>query len=138
MSSENVAHADKQFVWWRRSAPAPIGRPLAAAYGLLLLAAISDVVWEWPRGIGLALLIPGFAVHLGLSMSAGQTAGTRFQSEMLPMRLRLILGGLVGLVVLLTGSVRPVYLSPLVFVVLLILVLDPATRVIWRRRETDR
>ena len=111
MSSENVAHADKQFVWWRRSAPAPIGRPLAAAYGLLLL---------------------------GLSMSAGQTAGTRFQSEMLPMRLRLILGGLVGLVVLLTGSVRPVYLSPLVFVVLLILVLDPATRVMWRHRQTHR
>ena len=138
MSSENVAHPDKPLVWWRRSAPAPIGWPLAATYGLLLLAAISDAVWEWPRGIGLALLIPGFAVHMWLSISAGQTDGIRVQSEMLPMRLRFVLGGLVGLVVLLTDSVRPVYFSPLVFVALLILVLDPATRVTWRHRQTDR
>jgi hypothetical protein len=64
MSTENVVHADKPLVWWRRSVSAPIGWPLAAAYGLLLVAAISDAVWEWPRGIGLALLIPGFAVHI--------------------------------------------------------------------------
>ena len=138
MSAENVVHADKPLVWWRRSAPAPIGWPLAAAYGLLLLAAISDAVWEWPRGIGLALLIPGFAVHVGLSMSAGQTDGIRFQREMPPIRLRLVLGGLVGLVVVLAESVRPVYFSPLVLVALLILVVDPATRVMWRHRQTHR
>jgi hypothetical protein len=57
---------------------------------------------------------------------------------MLPMRLRLLLGGLVGLVVLLTDSARPVYFSPLVFVALLILVLDPVTRVMWRGRQAHR
>lgn len=134
MSSENV-HPDKPLVWWRRSAPAPIGWPLAAAYCLLLLAAISDAVWEWPRGIGFALLIPGFAVHIGLSMSAGQADGVRFQKEMPPMRLRLLLGGLVGLVVVLAESARPGYFGPLVLVALLILVLDPATRVMWRHHD---
>lgn len=128
MSSENVVKADKPLVWWRRSAPRPIGWPLAAAYGLLLLAAISDAVWEWPRGVGVALLIPGLALHIGLSMSAGEADGVHFQKEMLPMRFRLLLGGLVGLVLVLAESVRPSYLGPVVFVALLIMVLDPATR----------
>jgi hypothetical protein len=135
MSPENVLHTDRSIRWWRRSAPPRIGWPLAAAYGLLLVAAISDAAWEWPRGIGLALLIPGLAVHMGLSMAAGQAHDNRFRQQMPPLRLRLVLGGAVGLMVLLAGSVRPAYYAPLLVVAFLILVLDPLTRVIWRATD---
>ena len=136
MSTVSSPSPGKPLAWWRRSAPPLIGWPLAACYGLLLTPAILSAALQWSWAITVALLIPGVVMQICLGYMAGRAYGIHYRPQMLPMRQRLALSGLAGLLGGLSPNIRPTYIAPLCFVIVMVFIVDPAWRIMWKRAQT--
>jgi hypothetical protein len=126
-----TTRADKPLPWWRLDAPLSPNRLLVVDV-LLLVPAIAGAVWKWPWGVTMALLIPGLSVSYVFGVSAARARGIS-RPRRPTMRMRLIWAGVLFAVYLLTESIRPRYVAPFLFVVLLILILVPISHAMWRR-----
>ena len=54
----------------------------------------------------------------------------------MPLGTRLVLGGFAGLTGALVDNIRPSYIAPLVFVLIVTVILDPVWRIAWNRART--
>jgi hypothetical protein len=118
------------------SAPPPIDRRLAACYGLLLGPAIVGALSEWPWECTVALLLPGLVLQGWLSHIAAREYGIR-RTFVIPSGTRMVLGGAIGLLGMLAANIRPTYLAPLGFVLILLVVADPVWRIAWKRAHSS-
>jgi hypothetical protein len=118
-----------------QSAPPPLRQSLVACT-LILVPAALGAIFGWPRYLTYALLVPGFAIQIGLGWAAGQARGARYRVERPSLGPRLLVGGFCGFLGALVAGVETAY-APLLFALLLIVVAEPLWRVVWKRqRET--
>lgn len=118
------------------SAPPPIGWRLAACDLLLLAPAIAGAAFEWPWRITAALLLPGLVLQSWLGYTRARALGIPRRTNVMPLGTRLVLGGFAGLTAVLADSIRPSYIAPLVFVLIVTVILDPVWRIAWNRART--
>jgi len=118
------------------SAPPLIGWPLAACYGLLLVPAITGAVFEWRTLLTIALLVPGFVLQMRLGYTAACAYGIPRRTFVVPSGTRILFGIVAGILGVLVAHIRPTYLAPLGFVLVLILIADPVWRIAWNRART--
>jgi hypothetical protein len=124
--------AQRPVSWWRQSAPPEVGWPLVGTFALLLAAGIGGAIWAWPWPVTCALLLPGIVAHLVLAFRAAPARRRRP-----PMGVRLIFAGACGLLGSLSADVRPTYIAPLSFVLVLIVLVEPVWRALHRRIELE-
>jgi hypothetical protein len=115
---------------WQRSAPPPIGGPLVASYGLILLPASLGAIWAWPPLSTAALLVPGFILYGVLCNRAAKARSV----YALPRDVRMLSGVCGGFVVAVADIASPRHVLPLAFALILVAVADPLSRAMWRRR----
>jgi hypothetical protein len=118
------------------SAPPPIGWPLAACYLLLLAPAIAGAIFQWHWLPTAALLIPGIVLQVLLGYNTGRKLGIPHRTFVVPLGTRMVLGGVSGLAGAMASDIRPSYLAPLVFVLVLMVIVDPVWRIAWNRART--
>jgi hypothetical protein len=118
------------------SAPPPIGWPLATCYLLLLAPAIAGTIFQWHWPTTAALLIPGIVLQVLLGYNTGRKLGVPHRTFVVPLGTRMPLGGVAGLAGAMASDIRPSYLAPLVFVLVLTVIVDPVWRIAWNRART--
>jgi hypothetical protein len=118
------------------SAPPQIGWPLAACYGLLLAPAVAGAILKWPWATTAALLVPGIVLQGRLSYTRARALGIPRRTNVMPLGTRLVLGGFAGLTGALVDNIRPSYIAPLVFVLIVTAILEPVWRIAWNRART--
>jgi hypothetical protein len=104
---------------------------------LLLAPALLGALLQWPWPVTVALLVPGLSVQITLGFIAGRTRQNTYL-QVLPVRTRLILGGLAGFIGTLSTHVRPTYLVPLAFALGAVMVVDPLWRAGYKRQRTHQ
>lgn len=133
MDSSDTPSLGRQNARWFQSAPPPLRQSLAACV-LILVPAALGALFEWPRYLTYALLIPGFAIQIGLGWIAGHARGARYRMERPPLGARLVVGGFCGFLGALVAGLETTY-APLLFALLLIAVAEPLWRVVGKRQR---
>jgi hypothetical protein len=95
---------------------------------LLLVPAITGAVFEWRTLLTIALLVPGFVLQMRLGYTAACAYGIPRRTFVVPSGTRILFG--------IVAHIRPTYLAPLGFVLVLILIADPVWRIAWNRART--
>lgn len=129
--SESYASAPKGRVRWFDSAPVPLGWPWGASTAVLVLPATVGAILELHAYLTIALLVPGFALRWALAnrVARGQD---RCYRRVLPRGTKMILGGMTGLAVVLLTQVPPASAAPLAFVLVYVLIVEPAWWLAWK------
>lgn len=77
-STSDVPNVGRQKAWWFESAPPPLRRSLTASI-LILVPALLGAVFEWPRYVTYALLVPGFSLEIAFGWAAARAHGAEYR-----------------------------------------------------------
>jgi hypothetical protein len=130
-STSHVPNIGKQNARWFESAPPPILQSLVAAT-LILVPALLGAVFEWPRHLTYALLVPGFSLEIAFGCAAARARGANYREARPSRGVMALAGGFCGLMGALTAGLHTTY-APLLFALLLIVVAESCSRVAWKR-----
>ena len=126
-----VAGRAKQVRWWRRSAPVPLGWPLLGTASALLLPALAGAVWSWAWYVTVAMMFPGYVAYMVLGFRSARLLEDSYVQR-LPRQRILGLGASIGGLFGVSVVAVPHRLRPVVFVLVLLLVVEPSWRSAWR------
>jgi peptidoglycan/LPS O-acetylase OafA/YrhL len=101
---------------------------------LILVPALLGAVFEWPRYLTYALLVPGFSLEIAFGWAAARARGAEYRKARPSRGVMALVGGFCGLLGALTAGLDKTY-APLLFALLLIVVAEPWSRVVWKRHR---
>lgn len=132
-SISDTSNMGKQSARWFESAPPPLRQSLMAS-ALILVPATLGAVFGWPRYLTYASLVPGFSLEIAFGWAAARARGTDYRRGRPSRGVMAMVGGLCGLLGALTAGLDRTY-APLLFALLLVVVAEPWSRVVWKRHE---
>ena len=133
-STSHVPNVGRQKARWFESAPPPLRRSLTASI-LILVPALLGAVFEWPRYVTYALLVPGFSLEIAFGWAAARARGAEYRKARPSRGVLALTGGCCGLLGAFVAGLHTTY-APLLFALLLIVVAEPWSRVVWKRHAS--